>query len=73
MIRTVEAAIDEHGHVRLLEQVHLPAARRALVMILEERPATGVAESALLSEAALSEDWSRPEEDEAWSHLQQVP
>lgn len=73
MIRTVEAVIDEHGHVRLREQVHLPAARRALVMILEDRPATGVAESALLSEAALSEDWNRPEEDEAWLHLQQVP
>lgn len=23
-------------------------------------------------EAALAEDWNRPEEDEAWSHLQQV-
>jgi len=72
MIRTVEAVIDEHGNVRLLEPVHLPAARRALVMILEERPVTGVPESALLSEAALAEDWNRPEEDEAWSHLQQV-
>ena len=30
------------------------------------------AESALLSEAALAEDWNRPEEDEAWLHLQQV-
>jgi len=27
-------------------------------------------ESALLSEAALAEDWSRPEEDAAWSHFQ---
>lgn len=72
MIRTIEAVIDERGNVRLLEPVHLPAARRALVTILEERPAAGVAESALLSEAALAEDWNRPEEDEAWSHLQQV-
>ena len=31
-----------------------------------------VSETALLSEAALREDWNRPEEDEAWSHLQQV-
>jgi hypothetical protein len=73
MIRTVEAVIDEHGNVRLLEPVHLPAARRALVMILEERPVAGVPESALLSEAALAESWNRSEEDEAWSHLQQVP
>ncbi len=72
MIRTIEAVIDERGNVRLLEPVQLPAARRALVTILEERPAAGIAESALLSEAALAEDWNRPEEDEAWSHLQQV-
>jgi hypothetical protein len=39
---------------------------------LEERASLGAAESALLSEAALAEDWNRPEEDEAWSHLQQV-
>jgi len=63
---------DEYSNVRLLEPVHLPAARRALVMILEERPVAGVPESALLSEAALAEDWNRPEEDEAWLHLQQV-
>lgn len=72
MIRTVEAVIDERGNVRLLEPVQLPAVRRALVTILEERPVRGIAESALLSEAALAEDWNRPEEDEAWSHLQQV-
>ncbi len=58
MIRTVEAVIDEHGNVRLLEPVHLPAARRALVTILEEHPVAGVPESALLSEAALAEDWN---------------
>ena len=72
MIRTVEAVIDEHGNVRLLEAVHLPVARRALVTILEERAVAGVPESALLSEPALGEDWNRPEEDVAWSHLQQV-
>lgn len=72
MIKTVEAIIDEHGNVRLLEPVHPRVARRALVTILEERPATQASESALLSEAALAEDWNRPEEDRAWSHLQQV-
>jgi len=51
--------------------VHLPSARRALVTILEDRPVVGAPESALLSEAALAEDWNRPEEDEAWSHLHQ--
>ncbi len=38
MIRTIEAVIDEQGNVRLLENVHLPAVRRALVTILEEKP-----------------------------------
>ena len=72
MIRTVEAVIDEQGNVRLLEPVHLLSARRELVTILEDRPAPGAPESALLSEAALAEDWNRAEEDEAWSHLRQV-
>jgi hypothetical protein len=73
MIRTVEALIDEQGNVRLLESVHPPSVRRALVTILEESPVSRVAESALLSEPALAEDWSRPEEDEAWADLQQAP
>ena len=72
MIRTVEAMIDEQGNVRLLKPVHLPSARRALVTILEDREFPRAQESALLSEAALAEDWNRPEEDEAWSHLQGV-
>ena len=38
------------------------------------RPASDVIakyEAALTSEAALARDWARPEEDAAWSHLQQ--
>ncbi len=71
MIQTVEALIDENGSVSLLEEVRLPGARRALVTILEE-PAGDKTGTALLSEAALAADWNRPEEDEAWSHLQQA-
>ena len=70
MIKTVEAVIDADGVVRLLEAVSLPGARRALVTILDEEPAAHPNETALLSEAALAEDWGRPEEDAAWSHLQ---
>ena len=73
MIRTIEAVIDEQGTVLLLETIHLPAARRALVTILEEEPATHIYELTLLSETALAEDWNRPEEDAAWSHLQPAP
>ena len=73
MIRTIEAVIDEKGNVRLLEPVTPGAVRRVLVTILDEAPAATSSESALLSEASLSEDWSRPEEDAAWAHLQQAP
>ncbi|MFN2453633.1 MAG: hypothetical protein ABR577_05385 [Pyrinomonadaceae bacterium] len=73
MIQTVEAVIDEHGKVVLLEAVELRGARRALVTILEDEPAAIVSETALLSEQSLSKDWNRPEEDEAWLHLQPEP
>jgi hypothetical protein len=72
MIQTIEAVIDEQGNVRLLAPIRLAEARRALVTILEEQPTAGVSETALLSEQALGEDWNRPEEDQAWSHLQPV-
>jgi len=72
MLRTVEAVIDAQGHVQVLEPLSLPGARRALVTILEEEPGTSMHEAALLSEAALAADWNRPEEDAAWSHLQQA-
>ncbi len=70
MIQTVEAVIDQDGQVHLAEEIRLPASRRALVTILEEKPVTIGSETALLSELSLAEDWNTPEEDEAWSHLQ---
>ena len=70
MIQTIKAVVDQHGQVRLLEEVKLTGVRRALVTILEEVPAAEASETALLSEQALTADWARPEEDEAWSHLQ---
>ncbi len=72
MIQTIEAIIDEAGRVQLLETVQLKEARRALVTILEEEPITQTSETALLSEQSLAVDWMKPEEDEAWSHLQSV-
>jgi hypothetical protein len=72
MIQTVEAIIEPDGKVLLLEPVELKEPRRALVTILEDEPAAKVPETTLLSEPALAEDWNRPEEDEAWSHLQPV-
>jgi hypothetical protein len=65
VIQTVEAVVDADGRVRLLGNVHVDGPRRALVTVLDEP-----GEAALLAEAALAADWSRPEEDAAWSHLQ---
>jgi hypothetical protein len=70
MIQTVEAIIDQNGNVHLLEAIKLTAVKRALVTILDEEPINAISETALLSEAALAEDWNRPEEEEAWQHLQ---
>jgi len=70
MHQTVEALIDKAGEIRLLEPIHLPSPRRVLVTILEEEPSINIPEAALLSEKVLAEDWNRPEEAEAWSHLQ---
>ncbi|HEY4232473.1 MAG TPA: hypothetical protein VGM76_03540 [Lacipirellulaceae bacterium] len=67
-MRTVEAILEPSGEVRLVEPIIVSSPRRALVTILEEAPLAS--DTALLSEAALSEDWNRPEEDSAWAHLQ---
>jgi hypothetical protein len=66
MIQTVEAVVDAAGQVRLLGEVHIDGPRCALVTVLEE-PAALPSEAALLAEATLALDWSRPEEDAAWS------
>jgi len=73
MIQTVEAVIDEQGKVKVLRDVLLPRGRRALVTVLEEKPDESIAETALLSEESLSQDWLKAEEDEAWSHLELEP
>lgn len=73
MLRTLEAVVDNQGNIRLLETIPLPAGRRVLVTILEEEPIFPIDEVTLLSEAALAEEWNRPEEDAAWSHLQPAP
>ncbi|TFH15588.1 MAG: hypothetical protein E4H02_07535 [Lentisphaerales bacterium] len=69
MLKSVEATIEADGEIHLRESVHLSHACRAIVTIIEE---PDIPETAILSEAALGEDWNRPEEEEAWSHLQQV-
>ena len=70
MIQSIEAIIDPEGNVYLLKSVKLSSSKKAIVTILEENPIISTSETALLSEATLAKDWLRPEEDEAWSHLQ---
>lgn len=70
MHQTFEAIIEADGRVRLLEPIAVAGPRRALLTILDEPSTEEEANlSALLSEPALG-DWNRPEEDEAWNHLQ---
>jgi hypothetical protein len=71
MLRSVEAIIEKNGEVCLREPIHLRKRCKAILTILDEKSEV-IAETALLSEAVLSEDWNRPEEAEAWSHLQKV-
>jgi hypothetical protein len=68
VLRSFEVLIGRDGRIRLPKKVKLPASRRAILTILEEP--VKIAETALLSEVALAEDWNRPEEEEAWAHLQ---
>lgn len=70
MNQTIEAIIEPDGTVLLLESVQLTEPHRALVTILEDEPTSKASVTAVLSEQSLAEDWNRPEEDEAWSHLQ---
>jgi hypothetical protein len=73
MLQTVQAVVDKNGKVCLLESIQLSKPRRALVTILDDEVFDDLPNiTALLSEQALATDWDRPEEDEAWAHLQQV-
>ncbi len=72
MLQSIEAMTDQNGMLRLLESIQLPKHRRVIITILEEAADEDV-NLALLSEPVLAQDWERPEEDEAWSHLAQLP
>ncbi len=67
MVKSIEATIEKNGKVHLREPVHLGHPCRAIVTIIDDSEPS---EEALLSQNALARDWERPEEDEAWKHLQ---
>ena len=74
MIHTYRGVIDENGKVHLLEPVLKPAklkeGQQVLVTFLDHE--TIVSSVTLMSEAAL-DNWLRPEEVDAWSHLKDLP
>lgn len=66
MLHTVEAVIDQQGHVQWLEDVQLHAPQRVLITLLDP-----VGDELLaLSEPALAKEWLNDEEEAAWAHLQ---
>ena len=69
MLKSVEVIIEKNGQVRLLEPLKPGLRYRAILTIIDEKP-DEIAETVLLSEVTLSEDWNRPEEEKAWAHLQ---
>lgn len=73
MLRTFEGIIDKEGKLQTFEKIELSKAHRVIITILNEEPDDDDRNLALLSESALARDWNRPEEDEAWSHLAQLP
>ena len=52
------------------DQIKLERLRREVQIGLDEIKRAST--TALLSEQALAVDWNRPEEDEAWGHLQRA-
>ena len=69
MLKSIEAIIEKDGAAHLKGPVHLVSSYQAIVAVIDE---SSVPETALLSEEAFAENWNRPEEDKAWSHLQQA-
>ena len=68
----VEAHVDDDGHLHVDVPTDLPKGHRKVVLVLDDADylESHPMETALLSQQALAEDWERPEEDEAWKHLQ---
>ena len=68
MTRTIEVEIDSFGMIHPRDPAtELPQGRALLTWQTEPDR-----DPMLLSEAALAVDWLRPEEDEAWDHMQPV-
>jgi hypothetical protein len=71
ILRSIPATVLPDGSVTLTEPVYLRGPAAAMVTIVLESDEDSF-EPALLSEAALREDWDREEEDKAWDYLREV-
>ena len=67
MSKPVEATINRQNDMKPIRPIRLPKLRRAFATIFSEE--LQVPEIALLSEAALAQDWHLSEEDAARVHL----
>jgi hypothetical protein len=67
VFQTVEALIDEQGHIQWLEKVSIKGSRRVLITLLDDDESQE--EVLVAAESALKDDWLKDEEDTAWEHL----
>ena len=70
MLHTIPAVLMEDGTIRLLEEIKISKQVNALVTILDDSYDVEGHFTSLLSQKSLAQDWDKPEEDEAWKHLQ---
>ncbi len=68
MLQTIEVEIDAQRQVHPVG-MNQPLPQGQALLTLLTPPAN---EESLLSEAALAEDWLKPEEEAAWTYLQPV-
>ena len=72
MLQSIEAIIDQDGKIQVPGQIALPRLRRVIITVLDDESPDDEANLALLDDAVLARDWECSEEDEAWSHLDQL-
>lgn len=71
MANTFKAILQRDGRLRLRNKLRFSRDRKVLITILDDEPEESESQnSSNLSEASLAKDWNRPEEDQAWQHLQ---
>ena len=68
MSKIAEVTMESQNAVKPIRPIRLPKLRRAFTTIFSDE--LRVPEIALLSEAAVAEDWHLSEEDTAWVPLQ---